>query len=621
MTVERLAAFGLIFVVACGGGTEPTAPPPPPPLTPATVAVSAGDSQEAEPGQAVATPPAVVVRSASGAAVPNVTVTFAVDSGGGSIATTTATTDAGGIAVAGAWTLGPAEGPQTLTATVGSLPKATIRATARFAPTTVPTGGGTITVTRPSSPLNGLQISVPAGAFPTATTWTVTELPDLRPTLPTTVRQIGPVIRVSNGQGFAAEPFTITLPVRVSADSAVAAFFRDPVSGKLELIPILARTDTSLVVLTQHVSADQMMLPQGPAPAPTAAPTTALGSIEIIMVGAREVDLRVRIGTGFRPGVDDWEFANRGSAPTPGGYCTGATLSALYHNYVRKGSKGSLFGRYDRVDGLEDDNPLGIRLATVVQKTMSYRADATIGKVLAGTRDPLSWTAQMLSLPLAMLLTNQGQQLVIFQPLFAGAHALIAHGFEWGRIYISDPNTPGIERTIDFTTDGAVPFRFAERAGAAEEEYIYVVPLAASALMPARTLDRLFDELEAKDVGRSTFPTTFPEYRDPADTVWRRVGDAIVTASDMLTFRTRCPSSPPRSEVAKEPRRGWTTAFDGLGVKFGDDLDDAMDGVDVPVDLGTNLTGLTSQVSIPTTVKWHYADFAWVDVQRVPFEL
>lgn len=42
---------------------------------------------------------------------------------------------------------------------------------------------------------------------------------------------------------------------------------RDPSTGKLELIPILARTDTSLVLLTQHVSTDQMLLPQGPAPA------------------------------------------------------------------------------------------------------------------------------------------------------------------------------------------------------------------------------------------------------------------------------------------------------------------------------------------------------------------
>ena len=50
-----------------------------------------------------------------------VTVTFAVTGGGGSIAPSTAVTDAAGIAEAGTWTLGPNPGPNTLSATVAGV--------------------------------------------------------------------------------------------------------------------------------------------------------------------------------------------------------------------------------------------------------------------------------------------------------------------------------------------------------------------------------------------------------------------------------------------------------------------------------------------------------------------
>lgn len=111
----------LFFLAACGGGTadsptDPTGPPPPPPPPaptigpPASIAVQQGDGQVGEPGVALATHPAVVVKDANSRVVPNVAVTFAVDSGGGSIESGVATTGADGIATSGNWTLGSAEG-------------------------------------------------------------------------------------------------------------------------------------------------------------------------------------------------------------------------------------------------------------------------------------------------------------------------------------------------------------------------------------------------------------------------------------------------------------------------------------------------------------------------------
>ncbi|MCX5761832.1 MAG: Ig-like domain-containing protein [Gemmatimonadetes bacterium] len=81
----------------------------------------AGTSQSATAGSAVSTTPVAKVADQYGNAVPDVTVTFAVTGGSGSIGSLTATTDANGLASVGSWTLGTAAGTNTITATVDGL--------------------------------------------------------------------------------------------------------------------------------------------------------------------------------------------------------------------------------------------------------------------------------------------------------------------------------------------------------------------------------------------------------------------------------------------------------------------------------------------------------------------
>ncbi|MGH7569817.1 MAG: leishmanolysin-related zinc metalloendopeptidase [Gemmatimonadales bacterium] len=84
---------------------------------PDSVAVHAGDGQQAAIGTRVAIAPAVRVFDVHENPVVGVTVTFAVASGGGSTQGATAQTAGTGVAVMGSWALG-AEGENTLTATV-----------------------------------------------------------------------------------------------------------------------------------------------------------------------------------------------------------------------------------------------------------------------------------------------------------------------------------------------------------------------------------------------------------------------------------------------------------------------------------------------------------------------
>lgn len=122
--VGALTFAGL--AIGCDGNTEP--------LTPATVAATSPTTQDAEVGAAVSAPPAVKVTSTSGKPVPNVSVTFAVTEGGGSLSGAARTTDAAGVATAGGWTLGTVAGRNTVTATAGTLQPVVFTATGRAGP-------------------------------------------------------------------------------------------------------------------------------------------------------------------------------------------------------------------------------------------------------------------------------------------------------------------------------------------------------------------------------------------------------------------------------------------------------------------------------------------------------
>ncbi len=114
------ASTGLTSVVFSATGT----------LVPATVTLQAGNSQTVAPGISLLTPLKVRVTNAGGIVVPNVTVNWAVASGGGSVSAATSLTDANGDAVITA-TVGSSAGTNTFTATVTGLTPVTFTATAK----------------------------------------------------------------------------------------------------------------------------------------------------------------------------------------------------------------------------------------------------------------------------------------------------------------------------------------------------------------------------------------------------------------------------------------------------------------------------------------------------------
>jgi adhesin/invasin len=119
------------------------------------IAVGGGNGQSAIAGQVVATPPSVLVRDQFTNPVSGVSVTFAVATGGGSITGGSQTTNASGVATVGSWTLGTVAGPNSLTATSGTLT------------------GSPVTFTATGTPGPATTLAISAGNNQTATAGTV----------------------------------------------------------------------------------------------------------------------------------------------------------------------------------------------------------------------------------------------------------------------------------------------------------------------------------------------------------------------------------------------------------------------------------------------------------------
>ena len=100
---------------------------------PHAMLIHSGDGQVARTRRETEEPVRVRVISRSGAGLSGVTVTFEVTAGGGSVPSSSAVTDADGIASPGPWAMGD-PGPQELRATAPGVNRVTFRATALAAP-------------------------------------------------------------------------------------------------------------------------------------------------------------------------------------------------------------------------------------------------------------------------------------------------------------------------------------------------------------------------------------------------------------------------------------------------------------------------------------------------------
>jgi hypothetical protein len=172
------------------------------------------DNQAALPGTAVSIPPAVRVSDIDGNGIPNLSVTFAVGNGGGSITGASQTTNADGVATLGSWTLGSAEGLNTLAVTAGILldgftatSTTTLVLVSNVAPATI-TSGESVTITGSGfSATPGNNVVTIDGVSATVTSASATTLTVTAPVLPcTSAHNADIVVTVAGVSGSKSHP-------------------------------------------------------------------------------------------------------------------------------------------------------------------------------------------------------------------------------------------------------------------------------------------------------------------------------------------------------------------------------------------------------------------------------
>jgi hypothetical protein len=249
----RILAAAVLIAACDGGGVTP--PPVTPPLVATGLAAASATTQTAVAGTAVAEAPTVRVTDQNGQPLAGVAVAFAV-AGGGSVQAASASTDASGLASAGSWTLGPAAGAQSVTATAGSLPPVQFGATAQArvpaavvaTSATAQTAVAGMPVAQPPAvrvtdqtgqPLAGATVaftvtagngavgsaSVPTGADGTASAglWNLGDAGTN--TVTATVAALPPVAFTATAQA------RVATTVTAASTTAQAAFIRDPVAA------------------------------------------------------------------------------------------------------------------------------------------------------------------------------------------------------------------------------------------------------------------------------------------------------------------------------------------------------------------------------------------------------
>lgn len=529
---------------------------------PAKVLVATGDGQSAAPGAALPVPVAVVVQNSSGAPLSGVAVTFTVDSGGGSLSQTAATTDANGTASAGTWTLGAAPGTNVVTAHVGSL-KAGFHAQGLgnesrpiITGSTLTASGGTLQYQKAGDPLNGLAITVPAAAYTTPTQWTVTADSSVPVPLPQDVSQLGPTLIISNGEGYADSVMTLTMPLHADPSMVVAPFYFDPGTGTLEGIPVVAQTDSSITLAARHFTGDLMAIPGRAAGGSVRAALHAgFGSVRIVWTQVPASKLEGTFSSGFSIGTDNWEFPNFGDYASPNGDCEGMSITSMYYYYfVRPTASGPLYHHFDISLDNPWDNVQGMRFVGSVQADYAEGFEQGVDQeaALAEKGQEKGVTTSMLTpewIALTIKVTHQPVLVSLYGNI--GGHAVVATAVttsgSTATVKFADPNFPTTPRYMTFDDGVLEPVTLRLNVESSDDNsFNTAYAIGVTAELPLAQIDYRWSEFLLKNAGVDRYPANYTlEYYVSSTDSWTEVGDTIRTPETPLQIRFRCPDCKP----------------------------------------------------------------------------
>lgn len=402
-------------------------------------------------------------------------------------------------------------------------------------------GGGTVSIS--VGDITGARIAIPEGAFSSVRSLRISTAPVTKHTFGADFNVLSPLIRLDNGGGYAEKPMQITVPVALPAGHFAMAFFYDEETGELEGVPPLALTDTTITLVTAHLSGRHLS---------DGSKGGILGSktyVDLIITSIAKHELDGIQSTSFPPGIDDWEFTNYGSYLAPHGHCAGQSVSAMWYYSMKKTSDNqpALHGHFDLIHGkMWQDNPLGYRFASVVQDMLDW--DKRDGWLTTfentGTTRFTHDSLHYLSFCYGIRMTNKPQYIGIRSA--TGGHAMIAYKAGGGKIWVCDPNYPGnTTREILMQPNGTfAPYTSGANANDLGTPYPHINYIAKSSLISHEGIDAEWEKVKNGTIGAGKFPAWELWLKNPGTGDFEKYEkDTIYAAPDgSVEFQVRCGS-------------------------------------------------------------------------------
>lgn len=475
-------------------------------------------------------------------------------------------------------------------------------------PQAIVSAGGAWTVQKSGSPIDGLSISIPDGAYDNEMSIAISTRPIQDQKFGTDFNPITPLIHVDNGGEFVTEGMEVSVPIALPPDNFAMAFYYDEKSGALEGIPLVDLTSDRITLLTSHFS------------------DFVISSIPFSELANTDFD------TGFAPGVDDWQFVNEGSYISQGGYCAGQSFTEMWYYYEKVLGAGErrLYGRYDNnnygygtIDFQQDDS-WGIRWASVAQVEQWDKGTA-VYRLWGLSSDYLTWY----SFAYAMKVTGEPQYVSIGRYVedtgkqVRRGHALVAYKMEGNRLWVADPNYPGKDdRFISFENGAIQPYSSGENARDIKANgvrvYTEIHYLAKTAMVDWSKLGAGYEMLLEGKAGEGSFPAYSFSYLAAFDPVtgatdWQPLPDLLELDEADTAKAGEALRGKLRVAINMDPKTYQVTRYDGTQqIEF--KLSTGNNGVqfDVPLEVGVNDLGFL--IENTENGEAYYSDFRRVKV-------
>ena len=298
-------------------------------------------------------------------------------------------------------------------------------------------------------------------------------------------RPLTGLIGIQGLEQAAAQPIEVRLNLVVSKDDFVMGFIYDRSTGKFEGMPLKELAVDHVTVMSRHFC-------------------------EFLLLKIPIAELPDEVDTGFRPGVDDWEFRNLGSYIAPRGHCAGQALSAMYY-YVtqRKANQApKLFELWDNpgnnwaTPSVETDNQKGYALASVVQKSITF--DSFANSFWYRLDNDLNTYRCFV---FSMWITEEPQEVGIYRE--GGGHAVVGWKCAYGSIHVADPNYPGNDtRWINYntTSNKFEPYNSGANALELGRSYPKISYFGKTTMVDWGLIGNLWQDAEKGTIGSGDFP-------------------------------------------------------------------------------------------------------------------